>query len=446
MDYNLLLDCGARQSQDIFDDYKHNISTIKSIKAKKIDYIIVCHLHQDHVGLIPALYRNGCQAHIYMPLNCKQLVSIMWKDSAKILESDTEKIKRKYGTKASPYFDLDDIEKALDRIIEVDIGKEVILNDNLSFRYYHANHIVNSAQVVVKCNDGINTKKVLYTSDLGNPTFNNYYCEDFETVDYAKIVIAESTYATDTRSNKKKDRPKDIEKIKAIVSQIKESGGKMIIPVFSLNRTQDVLTLLYETFHDDKEFNLDIVVDAVLGNKINSMWEDIITKNKELWNNVWSWNRIVRVTDWQESQDWQSKDKPMIVLASGGFISGGRVIPWAKTCLPSSKNYFCFVGYGGGTNSTVYQIKNSKQFPIVNIDGEKIKNNAQISVLNSFSSHIDNNGMLDYYSDINCEKIYLVHGDMERKINFAPMLKESISKKNRTTKVLVANKDTKIFF
>lgn len=370
----------------------------------------------------------------------------MWKDSAKILESNTEKINKKYGGKSSPYFDNNDIERALDRIIEVDIGNDVILNENISFKYYHANHIVNSAQILLKCNDGVNSKKILYTSDLGNPTFENYYCESFEKVDYAKIVIAESTYATDTRSNKKKDRPKDIEKIISMTTQIKENGGKIIIPVFSLNRTQDILTLLYETFGRDKTFNLDVVVDAVLGNKINTMWDSIITRNNELWESTWNWNRVVKVTDWTVSQELQKSNKPMIVLASGGFISGGRIIPWAKTCLPSSNNYFCFVGYGGGVNTSAYQIKHPKQFPTVNIDGEKIRNRAQIISLNSFSSHIDNDSMLNYYSDINCEKIYLVHGEMEKRLNFAPILSEWFSKKNKTTKVLVANKDTKIFF
>ena len=81
---------------------------------------------------------------------------------------------------------------------------------------------------------------------------------------------------------------------------------------------------------------------------------------------------------------------------------------------------------------------------IVNIDGEKVANKARVVCLSSFSSHIDNNDMLDYYSSINCEKIYLAHGDMDRKLAFKPMLEDAISKKNRTSRVVCANMDTKI--
>ena len=442
--YNFLLDCGARQTQNIVDDYKSNIKMIRSIKAKEIRAIIIGHVHQDHIGIIPALYRNGCTATIFSPKHTKELMAMMWSDSAKILIQDTDKISRKCGIKATPYYSVDDVKTALEHVVEIDFRYPINLNESISFEYFSANHIVNSAQILLRLSNGINTKRVLYTSDLGSLTFDNFYCESFDKVDFANIVICESTYATDTRGNKKGDRPKDIEKIKSMVEQIKECGGKIIIPVFSLNRSQDILTMLYNIFGEDTTFNLPIVYDAVLGNKISNAWENCICKNQELWNKVWSWKNIVKITEWDESKLWQTKSEPMIALCSGGFLSGGRIIPWAKTCLPNYNNFICFVGYGGGVDSPVYQIKHGKEFPVVNIDGEKVANKARVVCLSSFSSHIDNNDMLDYYSSINCEKIYLAHGDMDRKLAFKLMLEDAISKKNRTSRVVCANMDTKI--
>lgn len=444
-DYSILIEYGATQTADSWEDYKSNRKRHKSIKPKNLDAIILCHQHQDHIQNVPSLFKDGANCPIYVPKGSTEIMRIMWYDCCKIFECDCEKFKKLYGVSASPLYTFTDVDNAINHVIEIDFGvNEPIFND-INLKYYEANHIVNSAQMVLELVDNSIIKRIHYSSDLGSLSFDNYYCQSFSRVEKSNIAIIETTYATEPRGNKKSDRPKDIEKIKTLVEQIKESKGKIIIPVFSLNRSQDVLTLLYEIYHDDEDFNLPIIFDAPLASKLCDMWQSIIPKNQELWKNVWSWDKIIRVESWMDSSAWQVKNIPMIVLASGGFLSGGRAVNWTKKCLPNDKNYMCFVGYGGGENSIVYKIKHCKQYPSIKIDGELISNQATIISLNSFSSHIDHKDLLEYASSLNCEKIILVHGEKEKQEKFVPILKEALSKQNKSTKVLISQKDMKIY-
>jgi metallo-beta-lactamase family protein len=440
-----LIEYGGVQTGDILNDYKINHTKPRQISPKNIDFVIACHIHQDHVQNIPYLYKMGCNANLYVPKNSKKIMQIMWMDCVKIFESDAEKITKKNKIKANPLYDEKDIITTMAHVIECDFGEFVEINRNVRFKFYHSNHIINSAQLLLELHDNVCVKRIHYTSDLGSLTFDNYYIEPFEKVEKSNIAIVESTYATDTRSNKKSDRPKDIEKIDCLINQIKENKGKIIVPVFSLNRSQDLLTLLYETYHNDPNFNIPIIFDAPLANKVSDIWEDVITKNQNLWDKVWNWDKVVKVNDWVNSVEWQNKKEPMLVLASGGFLSGGRAVAWTKQCLGDDKNYMCFVGYGGDSNSSVYKIKHGDEYPTIKIDGTVVQNKANVICLNSFSSHIDNDNMLEYYGNLNCQKIILVHGDKERRLNFAPILREQISKNNKTTKILVGVQGMKIY-
>lgn len=224
-----------------------------------------------------------------------------------------------------------------------------------------------------------------------------------------------------------------------------EERGRIIIPTFSLGRSADLLTVLYETFADDPDFNIPVVFDAVLGNQINENYDKWIPKNHELWNKVWSWKNLVKVKDWNESIQWQNYTAPCVILGSGGFIQG-RSTAYIKHWLSDPHTTILFCGFSGtDSRSKGYQIQHSKEYPIVDLDGYKVKNNAKIVSLKSFSSHISHEEMLEYYSNMNCNKIYLVHGSKERKEAFKPLLEDEISKKNKTSKVVIPDSETKMY-
>jgi metallo-beta-lactamase family protein len=143
------LDYGLYQDQNPVENYKVNHTKIKEIKPRKIDYIFISHANIDHCGALPDLYRRGCNAEIIVPKGNKKLIELMLRDSAKIMDSDAEKLKKIYKIKAYPLYTESDIEDCMKHMVEYDIGEEHNLEEDFSFRFYAANHIVNAAQIVL---------------------------------------------------------------------------------------------------------------------------------------------------------------------------------------------------------------------------------------------------------------------------------------------------------
>lgn len=441
----ILIDFGLRQSSDDVLDYKANLDTIKSVKVKKIDACLCLHAHQDHLSLVPCLYRSNFDGVTYLPENTKDIAKLMWMDSAKIQMQNQQMLQKKGNISGNPFYNQEDIEVTYNHIVECEFNKIIQITEDVSFELRSSNHLVNAAQALIYVNTGNATKALAYCCDLGSLTWDNYYINNFEPIEKADIAIVESTYATDRKGNARKNRDKDIEKIKALVENMYEERGRIIIPTFSLGRSADLLTVLYETFADDPDFNIPVVFDAVLGNQINENYDKWIPKNHELWNKVWSWKNLVKVKDWNESVQWQNYTAPCVILGSGGFIQG-RSTAYIKHWLSDPHTTILFCGFSGAdSRSKGYQIQHNKEYPIVDLDGYKVKNNAKIVSLKSFSSHISHEEMLEYYSNMNCNKIYLVHGSKERKEAFEPLLEDEISKKNKTSKVVIPDSETKMY-
>ena len=441
----ILIDFGLRQSSDDVLDYKANLDTIKSVKVKKLDACLCLHAHQDHLSLVPCLYRSNFDGVTYLPENTRDVAKLMWMDSAKIQMQNQQVLQKKGNISGNPFYNQEDIEVTYNHIVECEFNRIIQITEDVSFELRSSNHLINAAQALIYVNTGNVTKTLAYCCDLGSITWDNYYINNFEPIEKADIAIVESTYATDKKGNARKNRDKDIEKIKALVENMYEERGRIIIPTFSLGRSADLLTVLYETFANDPDFNIPVVFDAVLGNQINENYDKWIPKNHELWNKVWSWKNLVKVKDWNESLQWQNYTAPCVILGSGGFIQG-RSTAYIKHWLSDPHTTILFCGFSGAdSRSKGYQIQHNKEYPIVDLDGYKVKNNAKIVSLKSFSSHISHEEMLEYYSNMNCNKIYLVHGSKERKEAFKPLLEDEISKKNKTSKVVIPDSETKMY-
>ena len=426
--YVLLLDCGMIQLNDPLSNHKANIAQLKKVKPQDIDYIILSHLHIDHSGLIPAMYSKGCQAHTYVPLGAKPYLKLLWEDSLKIMRQDCDKINHKHGLKLSPFYDEWAIERALDRCIEVDYYNEYTINEDMSFQYYPAGHIIHSAQVELTLNNGSIKKRIGYTGDIGEG--ERPFVDPRRSLPFVDILIAENTYNQPTRPNKTKDRIKDIEKI----FTISEQSNKILIPTFSLGRTQEILTLLYDMAID---MDMPIYLDSPLAQKICDIWDDEVFQNE-----VMTMPNLHIIQDWNESQILQNQDKHCVIIAASGFLNGGRALAHLKTLLPNRNNHVIFCGFSG-ENNLASQIKEGDKS--VKIDGDWVDNNANITCLYSFSSHASYEELLSYYSELRYNKIAVVHGDIRYKPEFCNMLQDRLHKESKAAKVVCVNEGTKIY-
>lgn len=441
-DCQFLIECGINQSsRSTLESYRINNRKFP-FKAKDIDFTIIWHVHGDHFLLLPLLVKRGFTGKIYVPEMSYGLMKILLEDCCYILEKDSEILKRQ-GHDLEPIYDMDDVKATLELIEEIPFHEEYTINDNVRIKFYHSGHITNSAHGEIWLTENNVTKKIYYTSDLGNTNVPSYYVHEFEPVSKANLVIAESTYCNPLRQVKPGDRDKDLEKIKCVIEQTIEKNGKVLIPVFANHRCQTILTVLYELYGNNKDWKVPIYVDSPMACKISNLMCHIVNEEQmHYWERVMKWNNVHFISEYNDSKALQDSSEPCVVLASSGMLTAGRSVAWTQKLLGSSKNHFLFCGYAP-EGSLADKIKTGTQ-KYITVEGKSIPNKAFVTKLVSFSSHIQHDAMLEYYSDINCEKIALVHGNFKDKEGFSKELQDVISKKSKTAKVICVNSSTVI--
>lgn len=444
-DKQILLDCGLYQtsSDDILKQYKVNHRNYK-IPFQDLDAVIISHLHMDHVGLVPYLFARGYNGNVYIPKGNKLLAKIMWEDSLKIFESDCIKLEKRFGVNATPLYTQDDIEIAMSHLVELPFEENIVLFDDLIVRYYHASHIVNAAQVYLTFKINQTVKHLGFTGDIGSDIDKDYILP-YETLPYCDVLIGECTYGNSHKTHKQKDREKDIEKIKCVIDQCCQNDTeKVLLGSFSLNRLQDILTTLYKIYGNDETFATPIVIDAPLGKKISDIWGKLVEKDAKLWQQVISWKNIVWVDSYEDSQTWQKLQTSQVVISTSNFMKNGRIVSWLKSILPHENSRVLVCGYAGNEDSVAYQIQHNKKY--VTIDGEQVRSRANVMQLTSFSSHACRSELLERYTTIPYNRIYLVHGEKSGKVEFAKLLREELSKADRSSKVHITAMGDKFEF
>lgn len=254
----------------------------------------------------------------------------------------------------------------------------------------------------------------------------------------------ECTYCAKDRQCTKDTYKKDVEKIRAVIDQYcVDNNSRVLIPSFSLDRTPYILWILYSIFGKDENFKVPILVDSPLTNRLLDCYSSILDgKSKEQFDEMMSWKNIHRIIQPEDSKAAIASSGAKVILSSSGMLTAGRSIKWTQNILPHVEDCILFMGYTG-EDTLGYKIKHEKDNKTINVNGKPYKNKAQIVDLKSFSSHMQRQDMINYYKTLNCEKIYLVHGD-SNKIEFKHDLEDAISDCLKSTKVVAVNSGTKI--
>lgn len=440
----ILLECGLYQNNNYLDSYNINNEKFK-FKPAEIDYVFLAHAHIDHAGLLPRLIKEGFHGKIITSKATALLMEPLLLNSAFILKSEASILSHKYKREYIPIYDESNVYKTLDFLyVYDDICKEYILDDVVSFEWLENSHCVGSRQLRLSLTNPSGVKQhVLYTSDIGALDTKNHYLKNTE-IDKRnyKYVIMESTYGEPSRQNKK-TREFDLEHLRVAINTVVERGGSFIMPCFSFQRTQEMLTNLYDIYHNDKEFNYDIVVDSILSVDICNLYDELLDGDDlKLWKKVKSWSNVKFITDKEESLSCVKGHKPKIVLSSSGFCTNGRILSYLHEYLSDANSMVAFSGYVGDNNSYLsYRIKNYKDNKVIKISGDPVINEIDCISLSSFSSHANRKDLLEYGSSCNTEKLILVHGSTEAKNSLKSDLEKEISKKNKCFKVLSSSKD-----
>lgn len=432
-----------QDNHTVLENYKVNCKLLQKVKVKEIDFIIIGHCHCDHIGLIPGLYEKGkCNAKIIVPKKSTAILKEMWLDSAYINARDIEVLNLKNDRNYAPLFTEEGVNNALEHIIEIESNEIIDINEELSIRYSNAGHILLSKQAEIFIKNGSHTSKILFTSDLGNIATQDsrVFVENFEPISKTNIVIGECTYSGSKKDITKKTYEKDIQKIKTVIDQYcVDNKHRVLIPTFSLDRMPYILWILYNLYKDDDNFNIPVVVDSPLANRLLDCYSSILEDElKEKFDEMMSWKNIKRIITPEDSKLCVSDKSPKVICSSSGMITAGRSVKYCQSILPCENDCILFIGYAG-TDTLAHKIKNGKEQKTISINGTPYKNKCQIVDLHSFSSHMQKNDLINYYKSINCEKIYLVHGEMDSKVSFKKELQNAITDCLKTTKVIAVN-------
>ena len=435
-----LIECGLYQSSgSTLSEYKVNSAPFK-FKPKNIDYVFAGHCHGDHILRIPLLFKRGMDAPVIMPNGSEQIARILMEDSARIMEVDAGTLSKQYGREYTPIYTQDDVDMCLSRMREYPMGKTIQLDEYIKFRFVPSGHILNAAQIEITITEGNVSKTIAYTSDLGNTHIKKYYANKFEPIKKAHILIGETTYGGEERVATQKARNKDLEKLKTVIENTcKFDRGRVLLPCFANSRSQEMLTHLYDLFGDDSTFNIPVLFDTPMGLRICEAYERLLSgADAEKFRKAMEWRNVRFISSPDDSKAWRMDDTPAVIISSSGMMTHGRSRAYAKELLGDSRNVIAFCGFSVD-NSLASIIKEGKA-KTIKLGGVRIPNRCRVVDLHSFSSHMQKDDLLRYYSSVDCEKILLVHGDMQGKISFANELESAVSKNNKTSKVVCVNK------
>jgi metallo-beta-lactamase family protein len=445
IDFNgkkILLEAGGVQTNNLEKDYIENSKQF-SFKPRDLDYVYCLHSHIDHIFLIPKLVKDGFQGEIIIPKGNTPIMKILLEDSCHIIGKDCEYLNKTRSKKYKPIYEKEDVDNAIARFVEFDFNKKHKLDNTVSFEFYPSQHIMNSAQIVLELTKGQGkTKRVFYSSDLGNVKFgDSLYTTKFRPLDKSvDICICETTYCSEERSAKyPKERERDLELLKSIITQfVIDNKSKVLIPVFANHRCQTMMTLVYNLFKDSKA-DFTVAVDSPMAIKVIKEYSKLLEGQEKIdYEELLAWNRFRFLDDYESSQACISDSSPKVIISASGMLSQGRASQHLSDIIEDNKACVLLCGYAS-PNTLAGMIKDPKNVEL-NIGGKTYKSRVQLASLKTMSSHMQYSDLLEYYTSMKCKEIYLVHGNSDR-YTFAQTLQDEYSNNNKSTKVYIGVKD-----
>ena len=401
----LLLDCGMFQGRRKEAEEKNRNFPFN---PEEIDFMILSHAHIDHSGNIPNLVKYGYNGRIYTTSATVDLLKEMLLDSGHIQERDVEYVNKKHRKKGlpeiEPLYTVKDAEASLDSLEPIDYHKEMDMGD-FRFTLFDAGHILGSAQVLME----IEGKKILFTGDLGRKELP--IIRDPEYIGHVDILIMESTYGNRVHRDIENAR-KDFQDI---VNKVAERKGKIIVPAFSVGRTQEVVYTLDILYRENKIPHIPIYVDSPLSVNATEVFE----KHPECFDkealdefrkdgNKFGFGEIKYIRDTEESIKLNSIKGPVIIISASGMCEHGRILHHLKNSIEDPRNAVLIVGYQAENTLGRRLVEKEKR---VRIFGEEYERRAEVFVLNEFSAHADRNDLIAKVKETTPKEIFLVHGE-----------------------------------
>ena len=421
----LLLDCGMFQGMG---DQTNELNREFGFDAAGIDYMILSHAHIDHCGLIPKLIKDGYKGTVYATPATKDLAAVLMEDSAGIQESDVKFENKRRGLQGLPYlqplYTTEDALKAVDHFEVVDYEQWYKIEEGLEFSYTDAGHIIGSAVVNLRITDMGKVTHITFSGDVGR--YRDIILKSPATFGQADYIILESTYGNSLHDE---HNPTPDALLKWIEHTCLEKKGKLIIPAFSVGRTQEILYALNQLELENRLPALEYFVDSPLSIKateiiksypqyFNARIQKVLLNDED----PFGFKGLKFIKSVEESKLLNYKKDPCVIISASGMAEAGRVKHHISNNIENSRNSILLTGYCE-PHSLGGRLKNHPKE--VNIFGQPHEVNAEIGEMRSMSAHGDYEDLSQFLScqdPKKVKKLFLVHGEYEVQQDFQKRL------------------------
>jgi metallo-beta-lactamase family protein len=416
----ILLDCGMFQGEGRETD---TLNREFGFDPAEVNYLILSHAHIDHCGLIPKLVKDGFNGPIFCTSATRDLAEILLKDSAYIQEYDVRFSHKRNVEGDLPYLEPlyteEDAQEAMRLFKIVEYGQHHRITDDVSFIFTDAGHIIGAASVHVKIQENGKETNISFSGDVGR--YGDVILKSPQEFPQADFILIESTYGNSLHEPVT-TTPQSL--LSFVESTCVQKKGKLIIPAFSVGRTQEILFDLNKLFLEKTLPSVDIFVDSPLSTEAT----EVVKSHPECFNksvaklletdDPFDFPRLHYIKDVEESKMLNFRKEPCVIISASGMAEAGRVKHHIANNISHEKNTILIVGYCEPESLGGRLMRGANE---VSIYGERMEVKADIGVLHSMSAHGDYNDLSQFLACQNprdVKQLFLVHGEYPVQVDF----------------------------
>ncbi|TSA15625.1 MBL fold metallo-hydrolase [bacterium] len=423
----VLLDCGLFQGKrgEAFERNKNF-----PFDASDIDAVVLSHAHIDHAGNLPNLVRSGFKGPIYATSATRDLSNVMLFDSAYLQERDVEFVNKQHKKRneppVEPLYTSEDVEQTVAQMVAVRYGQPIEIAEGVTVSFSDAGHVLGSAVTRIETKEAGRTKVIGFSGDMGRK--NMPILKDPESIGDVDVWISESTYGGRIHEPIVGMEQRLME----VIQKTLDRKGKLIVPAFSVGKTQEFLYVLFTLNDAGKLPSIPIFVDSPLSvntTEVFKMHPECFDKETLQYilqkEDPFGFGRLKFIRSVEESKKLNDLDEPCMIIASSGMCEGGRILHHLANNIENPKHTILVIGFMA--EHTLGRRIVERQ-PQVKIFGEIHPLRAEVAILNSFSAHAGQDELVGYAQSMDKSRVkqtFLVHGELAQAQQLSQKLSEA---------------------